>query len=62
MFKPEWKRYGRAAGPIRNKEMLKYAEEETPIVVAFWDGTSRGTKNMISVAQNDGAEVHVISY
>ena len=42
--------------------MLKYAEEETPIVVAFWDGTSRGTKNMISVAQNDGAEVHVISY
>ncbi len=62
VFKPEWKRYGRAAGPIRNKEMLKYAEEETPIVVAFWDGTSRGTKNMISVAQNDGAEVHVISY
>lgn len=44
VFKPDWKRYERAADPIRNKEILMYAEEEIPIVVAFWDGNNKGTK------------------
>ena len=52
IFKPDWKKYGRAAGPIRNREMLEYALAENAIVVAFWDGKSKGTKNMISQAQN----------
>ncbi|MEM9912925.1 MAG: hypothetical protein AAF922_19365 [Pseudomonadota bacterium] len=44
---------GRAAGPIRNKEML---DEGCPdLVVAFPGG--RGTANMVKQAQAAGVEV-----
>lgn len=46
-FYPDWKTLGRAAGPIRNKEMANYAEA----LIAIWDGSSRGTLNMISEAK-----------
>ncbi|MDR3049232.1 MAG: DUF2493 domain-containing protein [Elusimicrobiota bacterium] len=42
-MKANWKKYGRAAGPIRNREMAKIADA----LIAFWDGKSKGTKNMI---------------
>ena len=42
-FIPDWAKYGAAGGPIRNKEMSEYAEA----LIAVWDGTSRGTKNML---------------
>lgn len=42
-FPANWEVYGRAAGPIRNKKMALYADA----LIAFWDGESRGTKNMI---------------
>ena len=62
VFKPDWERYGRGAGPIRNKAMLDYAMEEKPMVIAFWDGKSRGTKNMIEISTKAGADVRVIDY
>ena len=40
IFLPEWGKFGRAAGPIRNEKMVECAD----LVVAFWDGRSRGTK------------------
>lgn len=45
----DWKRYGKAAGPIRNKKMLKYKPD---MVVAFHDNLkeSKGTKNMLKLA------------
>ena len=33
IIKPDWKTYGRAAGPIRNRQMLDYAKEESPLVI-----------------------------
>ena len=42
VFPADWKRYGREAGPIRNKVMLTYAMEEDPVVIAFWNGRARG--------------------
>ena len=45
VFKPDWKKYGKAAGPIRNKDMLDYASEDNPVVIAFWDGKSKGTNS-----------------
>lgn len=42
-FYPDWNRYGKAAGPIRNQEMAEYAD----FLIAFWDKKSQGTKNMI---------------
>lgn len=57
-FDAEWKRYGRAAGPRRNKQMAKYADA----LLAYWDGKSRGTKNMIELAKANGLKVGVKLY
>lgn len=43
-FPAQWDKYGKAAGIIRNHEMGDYAD----YLVAFWDGQSRGTKDMIN--------------
>jgi hypothetical protein len=48
----KWKTYGKAAGPIRNTEMLKL---EPDIVVAFPGGT--GTADMVTKARAASIEV-----
>ena len=62
IFPADWKKYGRAAGPIRNRQMLEYAMEQNASLVAFWNGESKGTKNMISIAEKAGIEVKIIYY
>jgi len=57
VFKPDWKKYGRGAGIIRNKTII----ENSDIVVAFWDSKSRGTKNSIDTARKLGKKV-IIKY
>lgn len=54
-FPADWAKHGKAAGPIRNREMAQYADA----LVAIWDGESRGTKNMIDEARKRGIKVHV---
>ncbi len=57
----QWKQYGRSAGPIRNRRMLEYALElDNSRLIAFWDGKSKGTKNMITQAQKAGLDCEVI--
>ena len=46
-FPAEWGKYGNRAGPVRNKEMADYADS----LIVFWDGKSRGTKNMITTME-----------
>ena len=58
VFKPDWKRYGRAAGPKRNKQLV----EASDLIIAFWDGKSRGTKHMINTMKNLDGQVRVIKY
>ena len=60
----KWDLYGKRAGYIRNEEMAKYSIEDNNygMLVAFWDGESRGTKHMINLANKHGLEVHVIKY
>ena len=55
-FPAEWDKYGRAAGPIRNKQMAKYADG----LVAFRFKNSKGTTNMIKQARERGLKVVVI--
>lgn len=62
IIKPDWKAYGRAAGPIRNRQMLDYAKEESPLVVAFWDGKSKGTRNTIETARSLGIAVEIVRF
>ena len=58
VFKADWDKYGKAAGPIRNKEMAEYAEQ----CVVFWDGRSTGTLNMINEAKLHGIDSRIIYY
>ena len=44
--KPEWNKYGIAAGIIRNHKMIEQAD----YVLILWDGASRGTKSDIDFA------------
>ena len=61
IFPAEWDKYGKAAGPIRNEQMAKYASEaDRGILVAFPVGESKGTRNMIKLARQYGLEVEVI--
>jgi hypothetical protein len=53
VFKANWKKYGNAAGPIRNQKMLE--EGKPDIVVAFPGG--KGTADMVTRARSHGLEV-----
>jgi len=55
-FPADWSGQGKAAGPIRNREMADYADA----LVAFWDGKSKGTKNMIETANRNNLKVYII--
>jgi hypothetical protein len=59
-YPADWKRYGLAAGPIRNRQMLM--EGKPDLVMAFAKTTlaeSRGTKNMVKQARKAGVRVQV---
>jgi hypothetical protein len=55
-FLPNWKKHGKSAGPLRNKQMADYADA----LVAIWDGKSRGTKNMVDTMNKLGKPVHLV--
>jgi len=59
VYPANWKEYGKAAGPIRNKQMLD--EGKPDLVIAFLAPNSRGTKNMIDQATRAGIPVQVIA-
>ena len=63
-FIPDWDGLGKRAGYVRNAEMAKFAVEDDNdgMLIAFWDGKSRGTKHMIDLAKRYGLEVHVVNY
>ena len=46
-FPAEWDLYGKGAGFIRNKLIVDYCD----MVIAFWDGKSKGTKDTIRLAK-----------
>ena len=54
-FLPEYTRFGRSAPLKRNISIIEYAD----IVLAFWDGKSRGTKFVIDNCRRLGVEVRV---
>lgn len=52
LFPAQWKRYGKRAGPIRNREMAEYAD-----AVALFPGGS-GTESMRREARRSGLPVY----
>lgn len=47
VFKPDWDKYGKSAGFKRNQQIVDACD----MVLAFWDGKSRGTQDTISRAK-----------
>jgi hypothetical protein len=54
----DWTTHGKAAGPIRNEAMSEYADA----LLAFWDGISPGTKNMIKCMKLEGKPYKIVTY
>ena len=55
-YPANWSKYGRAAGPIRNQQMID--SEPVDMVVAFPGG--RGTAHMVQTARTHGIHVEII--
>lgn len=58
MFPADWQNNGKAAGIIRNTDMANYADA----LIAFWNGQSKGTLNMIETAKRKGLSVRIYNY
>ena len=57
-FPADWLQYGKAAGSIRNRHMTESANA----LVAFWNGKSAGTRNMIYLARKYNLQVRIVNY
>lgn len=57
-FIPEWDKYGKSAGFIRNKDIIDNAER----VIAFWDKKSNGTKHSLGLAKEQNKPTIIIYF
>ena len=57
-YPADWNQYGKQAGFIRNTQMANVAD----MVIAFWDGKSRGTAHMIDTARKHNLNALVFNY
>lgn len=55
-FLAEWDKYGKRAGPLRNKVMADHAHG----LLAVWDGSSRGTASMIDLAKAACLRIYIV--
>jgi len=46
-YPANWQKYGKSAGPRRNK----YMAEISDYIICFWNGQSKGTKSLIGYAK-----------
>ena len=54
-FLPEYEKYGRSAPLKRNLQIIEYSD----LVIAFWDGQSRGTKYVIDNYKKQNKKVMI---
>lgn len=54
-FPADWRKYGKAAGPLRNQKMAEYADA----LIAIRKDMSRGTTDMINRARRLGLKIYV---
>lgn len=58
IYKPDWKQFGRGAGIVRNRQIIEASE----MVIAFWNGTSKGTLSSLKMAKVKEIHTHVVSF
>lgn len=56
---PDWDKHKKAAGFIRNQIMIDLSPD---LVIAFWDGKSKGTHDTINKAKKKGITTLVVYY
>lgn len=57
VIRPDWERHGKGAGFIRNKEIVDCCD----MVVALWDGESKGTANSLEHAERARKPILVVT-
>lgn len=57
-FPADWDKHGKSAGYKRNAEMAEYADG----LIAFWDYKSKGTRNMIDLADKFNLKIKIVRY
>ena len=58
IHRPDWDHYGKRAGFIRNELIVA----DSDLIIAFWDGMSRGSEHSINLAKKEGKEVKIIYF
>jgi hypothetical protein len=58
IFLPDWKKYGKSAGYIRNKDIVSNSD----IIFAFWDGKSKGTEHSINICKKEKKELVIVNF
>ena len=57
IYYPEYIRYGGRTAPLKRNELIV---EECDCLLAFWDGTSRGTKYTLDYAEKLGKPIKIV--
>lgn len=58
IFYPNWDKYGKRAGFIRNEYIVKNSD----LVIGFWDGQSKGTKSSFDLCKKHGIPFQIVYY
>ncbi|MFW6226284.1 MAG: DUF2493 domain-containing protein [bacterium] len=58
IFIPDWNKYGKRAGFLRNEDIIKNADA----VVAFWDGVSKGTQHGINLSKKHEKSCLIVKF
>ncbi len=59
-FRAKWGEYGKAAGAIRNQQMLDEGKPDLVLAFSHDLANSKGTKDMVNRARKNGVENYVI--
>ena len=58
IIKPDWSKYGRSAGIVRNKQIIELCDS----CLAFWDSQSKGTLSGINHCKKILKPIRVIQF
>lgn len=58
IFYPDWKKYGKRAGFLRNSDIVRSSEH----IIAFWDQSSAGTRDSINKAKELGIPITIVHF
>ncbi len=57
-YKPDWDKHGKSAGFIRNKLIV----DKSDMVIAFWDGSSKGTYHSMTLTKQLNKLLLLVDY